>query len=126
MNFFFLLAARIISDNYVPFPSLSHLSLHVSLNISLYIKIYLPLCVDFTMIFSFNLRRREGRGVRLVPVPRVWFLPVVPPGHDKISGNCNKMVTTHSYAVSGASSITGQHATGRSLITSRPGDKQNF
>ena len=40
------------------------------------------------------------------PVPSVRFLPVVPPGHDKISGNCNKSVTTHSYAASGASSIS--------------------
>ena len=63
------------------------------------------------------------------PVPCVRFLPVVPPGHDKISWNCNKSVTTHSYAASGASSIRGRTPDQWSHLTTLGGGKlreENF
>ena len=63
----------------------------------------------FVQLFALVLRAYFWGEERAV-VACVRFLLLVPPGHDKISGNCNKSVTTHSYAASGASSITGRHA----------------
>lgn len=63
-------------------------------------------CSSKSSLFFSAPTSEERRGL----VACVRFLPLVPPGHDKISGNCNKSVTTHSYTASGASSITGRHA----------------